>query len=38
MRPYSLTIVGIILANAGQGRRRFGGPAALGILFNRKGK
>ena len=37
MLPYILTIVVMILVNAGRTGRRFGGPAALGIPFNREG-
>jgi ABC-type uncharacterized transport system permease subunit len=36
MLPYLLTIVVMVLVNIGPGRR-FGGPAALGIPFNREG-
>ena len=36
MLPYLLTIVVMMLVNAGPGRR-FGGPAALGIPFHREG-
>jgi simple sugar transport system permease protein len=36
MLPYLLTIVVMMLVNAGPGRR-FAGPAALGIPFNREG-
>jgi general nucleoside transport system permease protein len=36
MLPYVLTIVVMMLVNAGPGRR-FGGPAALGVPFNREG-
>lgn len=37
MLPYVLTIVVMIAVNAGMGRRRFSGPAALGIPFSREG-
>jgi simple sugar transport system permease protein len=37
MLPYVLTIVVMIVVNAGMGRRRFSGPAALGIPFSREG-
>jgi simple sugar transport system permease protein len=37
MLPYVLTIVVMIAVNAGMGRRRFSGPAALGVPFNREG-
>jgi general nucleoside transport system permease protein len=37
MLPYVLTIVVMIVVNAGMGRRHFGGPAALGVPFNREG-
>ena len=36
MLPYLLTIVVMMAVNAGPGRR-FGGPAALGVPFNREG-
>ena len=37
MLPYVLTIVVMIVVNAGMGRRRFSGPAALGVPFSREG-
>jgi general nucleoside transport system permease protein len=37
MLPYILTIVIMIFVNTGRAGRRFGGPAALGIPFNREG-
>jgi len=37
MLPYILTIVIMIFVNTGRVGRRFGGPAALGIPFNREG-
>ena len=36
MLPYVLTILVMVLVNAGPGRR-FGGPAALGVPFSREG-